>query len=846
MINPRHCLFAIGVALLGCCFESAAGAEDDGALTCRLYDGLTAYVNNPAGAAFSVQLEIRDINLLAQGPREVLFKVYDPDGRPVVREIIPDDGVTRGAYPGLVGGWGNELSYYASLYTKGTIPAFRWSMWSDPYRLKALKPQTVVRNIDRGGKGVYRIVLAGASDHYVTLKLTPALKFGLAGHPTWIHGHGDLLKRRYIYVPKDSVGVFFAVVEPDQPPTRTFTLTGPAGEMLFECQATGAYRRAGGRAHADTTIKFADPAAYGGRLLTLDVSEGTGDYLLRIALQQPKAGVFGDYVGMSSLAVYCADPATAMALQGGTFVEDGLVFWHPFQARFHRWLKANPLDANEAQKALRKELEILFNDFRLLETSDGCGSATWVNWSYGFGYYGCRIWRRSWRLMARPDVPDDVKAIIREGLIMGGDRLSFAANAESVNGNAFAQVPVALWYSQRATGDALQQARFEVFWDRWKNQGWGLGLGLSKSGDAQEFCAHDMHYGSYIMDNWKATNNTWVREGGILGDATDDPRFQEVMQRYYALYSYLYCREQDKRPVPANPWSARTHMHPHHQEANWEFGPNIWKGEPGPDLTASVNGGDEWFAARRKGYYIVTFHGRLAPEWMCRSFPGQLGFGGGIICQLTVPGRGPVLASTLTESYGTGMHPSNWRNMHIHSVVGETWDGRPLIAAISEHANARLAGNTVTGSGEVRDAHVKALRRYTYQPDGVDCAVQLQTSDFVESLSIFSWERYWSEVKFAYEMIPFLPKDPSGKNPTTVTLLDNANAPIGPATTTPTEARVVRIDRGGFGVEIRLANPLKVLLGANDTVMIQIAAESAKPTKAEDIALQYRLVPFGN
>ncbi len=34
--------------------------------------------------------------------------------------------------------------------------------------------------------------------------------------------------------------------------------------------------------------------------------------------------------------------------------------------------------------------------------------------------------------------------------------------------------------------------------------------------------------------------------------------------------------------------------------------------------------------------------------------------------------------------------------MTIHSLVGERWDGHPLIASISEHLNARLEGNTVT------------------------------------------------------------------------------------------------------------------------------------------------------
>ena len=823
-------------------------ADTTDPITYRLYEGLTAYVNNPDGKAMSIRLDLRDINLFNFGPREVLYKIYDPDGIPVVREIIPDDGITTPAFPGRARGWADEMSYYTTLYAKGTFPSYRWSAWSEPGRLNAIAARTFIRDIPGGKPGIYRIVLAGSTDHYATLSITPDLKYGVVGHTTWIHGHHNLLKKQYIYVPKDTSGIFFSIIEPDRPLTRTFKLTAPDGKILFEGQAKGGYIRVGARAYRPSTIKFEDPTLYAGKLLTMEVSEGAGDYLLKVTLQQPKEGAFADYVGMGSLPVFCDDEATAMAIEGGTFVEDGLLFWHPFQAKMHRWLKAHPLDhnASDEDKAVRADIDKIFAGFRLLETSDGRGSAVWTNWGYAFGYYGFKIWREAWLVMKNPDVPDELKATIREGLIMAGDRLSFAMGTESVNGNAFAQIPVGLWYGHHATGDAMQKERFEVFWDRWKNEGFGPGVGLSKSGDAQEFFAHDIHYGSYIMDNWKANGNTWVRQGGILGDAGDDTRFQDVMNRYYNLYSYLYCRETTNRAVPANPWSARTHMHPHNQAQNWEHGPYTWKGEPGPDITASVNDGDEWFAARRKGYYMVSFHGRISPEWLSQTFPGQLGFGGGILCQFTIPGKGPVLASMLTDSYGTGMHPSNWRNMRLHGLMGETWDGKPLIAAISEHdRTAKLDGNTVTSSGEVRDAHIVAYRSYTYQPDGVLCSVRLEESPMVEQLSIFSWDRYWSEVKLAYEVFPYMPTDPTTKIPTSVTIRGADDSQLGDLTATPTEAKTIRIDRGGFGVEIQLEAPAIVQLGANHTVMVQIVAEGEEPTPAADVALKYRLVPFG-
>jgi hypothetical protein len=94
-------------------------------------------------------------------------------------------------------------------------------------------------------------------------------------------------------------------------------------------------------------------------------------------------------------------------------------------------------------------------------------------------------------------------------------------------------------------------------------------------------------------------------------------------------------------------------------------------------------------------------------------------------------------------------------------------------------------------------------------------------------------------------MIPFMATQPGGKKPTSVTLLDNAGKELGPITAEPTQAQRIRIDRGGFGVEIQLEKPLKVRRGATDTVMIEIIDPGAKPAPASKVELKYRLVPFG-
>ncbi len=791
--------------------------------TLRLYSGITLYAPNPSGAPLAVKLTVRDLNLYATGPREILFKIYDPDGRPVVREIIPDDGVTSGAFMDRIGGWDHELQYLCNLYGMGTRPTFRWSAWSDPKRLATLAGRTFERTLP-GAPGTYRIVLAGSPDHVVTVAITPDRPLGMAGHPPFLVGQGPAPATRYACMPAGADAVFFAIAEPDLPATRRFTLTGPDGTVRFDGKATGAY----------TSVTF--PSTDTGRLFKLEVSPGANDYWYDLKFTYPKKGVWREYVGMGSQAVWADDPQTALALQGGVTVVDGEPYWHPFQIRFHQWLATH---GTNDDPGLRQNLEALFNSFRLLETSDGRGGRVLHNWAYSMGYYGTRVFRPGWVLLARPDLPADLQAIIREGLIMACDRLSFATGLERVNGNAFAQVPVALWYGLRATGDALQKERFELFWDRWTTEGWGTGAGLSRSGDAQEHFAHDAHYGSYLMDNWRG--GEWITNG-ILTDAQDDPRFQKVVDRYRELYTYLYCREANGVPVAANPWSSRTCNSTHAGTNNWERDGHAWKGLPGPDFTVSVNGGDEWFAARRKGYYALTFHGRLAPAWMCESFEGQLGFGGGILCQLTVPGKGPVLASTLPTAYGKGQHLSNWRTFHINALVGELWDGRPIVSGVSEPDETRLDGTQVRSSGEVRNTRVRITRSYDFQPDGIACQAALAPSAYDNTMSLWSHDPARSAVRLAYEMIPYL--DATRRKPATVTLTGADGKDGGALTAEPRLASQVRIDRGGFGVDIRLDKPRNVQLGQERTVLIEIVGPSTNSVPAEQVTLSYTLVPF--
>src|SRR4029079_17721693 len=114
----------------------------------------------------------------------------------------------------------------------------------------------------------------------------------------------------------------------------------------------------------------------------------------------------------------------------------------------------------------------------------------------------------------------------------------------------------------------------------------------------------------------------------------------------------------------------------------------------------------------------------------------------------------------------------------------------------------------------------------------------LAQTDYAETLSLWTHGRQWSELRLAYEMIPFLPKAPDGKTATTIKTAEGAALTVNGATTSR-----VRIDRGGFGVDIQFDSPQTVKLGQNNTVLIELVKLAPKPTPAEKVGLKAKLGP---
>jgi hypothetical protein len=861
--------------------------------TYRLYEGLTLLISNPDGKAFKFTLDVRDLNLMEPGPQELLFKIYDPAGRAIVREIIPDDGVTTPINQGPTGGWDHEGWYYLYQYNRGANPMLRWSAFAAPDRLAATPVRSFERSIPAGAKGIYRVVLVGERDHVVTTRLDPALPSAVAANPYFLHVVGKSFGKRYVFVPRGTVGLTLNIIQHDRPRSRTVTIRDEAGVVV----AT---------ASGSTGVGFAEakPAMTGewdDRVFSVELSDDSDACLLQLSLMQPKHQDLSRPIPPPAVpAFYAGDAKTARALRNGAIEADGEIFWQPAQVRLHRFLQSLkpadfvPLDADgkpaeivplkarpslaggtalnlapnrnaefvplngvhekapladgimfsyelhKNRQALNLAIKDLASGLRIVGPGDHVMNATWrgmSNLAYEFGTYRFHWWRPVWRILQSKDTPGDAREAILELVTNSADRLAFCRNWERVNGNAFSTVLCALKYAHAGTSDPLNKQLLDTFHDRFTTGGFGPRVGLGPSGAIQEEFVYDNHYGSYPL----------ATVGSVTTDF-DDPRFAKIHDGLLNFYSYVHNPE-----VAACPFSGRTAHNPDRPVAT--EGPNAWKGYPGPDLTESINNAGEFFAARRPGYYILSYHGRITPKWQTEAFNGQMGWSGGVLCQFVVPGKGTVLASTLdAPGYGMNAHPSQWRTFRINAIVGVTADGKPLISADSEHLDARLDGNKVTSSGEVRDSSVHATRSYTYNPDHVVVEANLRTTDDDEFLGFWFKSPFRGHLAEAWEMIPFVaakPRGAKGDTKTTAKLLDASGREVGDLTDNVAEGQTIVIDRGGFGVRIELEKPMSVKRGEGNTVMIQLIPPSAigprdaktKPN-IEEASIRYKLVPF--
>jgi hypothetical protein len=194
--------------------------------------------------------------------------------------------------------------------------------------------------------------------------------------------------------------------------------------------------------------------------------------------------------------------------------------------------------------------------------------------------------------------------------------------------------------------------------------------------------------------------------------------------------------------------------------------------------------------------------------------------------------------------YGEGMAQHQWRNFHLHTIVGQTTDGRPFIGADGEHENASLVKNVVSSSGPIRESALQTARTYTFENDAIVCTVNLKDTGHHELLNLWIPNKERGKVAECYEMIPFLPKKKGafkkGADTTDIGVSIKGKS-LGLLGKDAVEADAVTIDRGGFGVLIQLDQPRLVRRGQNNTLLIALCSG---PTPASKVGMGYRLVPL--
>ena len=150
--------------------------------TFRLSDGITAYVPNEEGKAFTVTLDVRDINLMETGPaRSSSRSTIRPAGPWCARSSPMTASSARGfcrrSGPGITKRW-----YYA--YCACTAPSrcCAGACFSAADRFAAHPKRTFTYPIPAGPKGIYRIELVGMQRSlcHLVARSGPVLRRGRA------------------------------------------------------------------------------------------------------------------------------------------------------------------------------------------------------------------------------------------------------------------------------------------------------------------------------------------------------------------------------------------------------------------------------------------------------------------------------------------------------------------------------------------------------------------------------------------------------------------------------------------------------------------------------------------
>lgn len=280
----------------------------------RCRETLVFHLYDDRGDGFSLDVDLRDMNIYQQGERPVLLWVTGPGGNTLVRQVVEDDGNVDGG-----GAFCDGISdvyldfryreWHRANSPRGVPPGKKRS----PYlrRPQELEARRVPLQVPPLGKGLYRLVIVAGWDHWVAVTPSRRLRVGVHSGPGPMPVHGERLEEAYLYVPATTKELGIVLTEEEAPYNWRLQVEDDEGRQLAATEPR-------------TFCSYAF------------VREPAHDSVLRLRVTGTTPGACLHLKGAPFLL--CPDAETARLMHGGVEVDEfGRATFHEYLRTLTDW-----------------------------------------------------------------------------------------------------------------------------------------------------------------------------------------------------------------------------------------------------------------------------------------------------------------------------------------------------------------------------------------------------------------------------------------------------------------------------------------------------------------------------
>ena len=291
---------------------------------------------NEQGNEFDLTFTVRDMNTYVHAPAPVYFFVIGPDSRILARKFLEDDGITGGNFKQQDGIYDPFADFRYRQWHRSNSPEglppnkTRSPFLKNPEKLPA---RTVTLKVPVSGKGIYRVVVVGRWDHWISVSSSVPMPTGVNPGAGPLYVHGTNLNKSFFYVPKESKDIGLMTTEEVEPYNAQMTLKNLQGKTIESVKASGF-------------------ATY------MVLRPEDKDKVYQLDLKTSSTGVCLNGKGFPF--VFCPDAATAAKLRGGMNVDTkGRVTYHKCIQALDQWLdslKPGDLKVNVKPSAKQRKI----------------------------------------------------------------------------------------------------------------------------------------------------------------------------------------------------------------------------------------------------------------------------------------------------------------------------------------------------------------------------------------------------------------------------------------------------------------------------------------------------------